>query len=1118
MDPFSIIAGTAGLLDVSIRLVAYLREVEEAAGKVDEEIASLTQEIDTLASVNDSIERLWLNTRERVPSPSFKDAAYVDDTWKKLGSLLHDCRAEAKKLEQYLEEVVGKNGSKVTGKWDGIKKHLRRHAKDADYQQVRDRLSTHRDAIQILLGTLNALVATPKQITMLICLRFFTRNAHTSTDQLIGDASDKLLRQNRMLEHRMDLLRRRLNSADGENLRNSIESAQALSSLITFNDHFDIPRTVSSIFTGRDGQLKELKYMLDIATPQERTHTQKRFVIYGLGGSGKTEFCCKFAQDNRAHFWGIFWIDGRSYDFAKHSFSRIAKMGGAEPNENAGKSWLSSRQQPWLLIVDNADDPDLDVARYFPGGERGTILLTTRNPSNKRHGTVGSRFYQFEKLEVDEASDLLLRAAEVPSPWELAIRSSASAIAKKLGFLPLALIHAGKAIMDGLCQLGNYLDYHLRFWERVRSNRGIGDINLHVYSTWEIIYLGLETKRSKAAQDGLQLLNMFSFFYWENIAVDILISAAKNPRREKEDAQELEARQPTKHIARRLKSKSWTEHLREFAFSYLAYAQTTHSLLPTVLRDGDPPFDEDRLREALGFLVQLGMLSYHQQSDSYWMHPLVHTYVRERPETSTAMQALWCQAATTTLTQCIFFRPPAAYKLSDEKMKRGIYPHVEHVRNRQNEIHGRIRARRRGRKGLSLMSWLGAPPEFSARQAAEYAKFSLVYLHCGDWEEAEKLQLMVKQFAYEMLGLEHERTIDVMNLLSVTYILQTRTNKALELQRQVLDSCLKLFGPDHPRTLKAKHTLGNACLLEGRLNEARKLHEEAVEKMTEVLGANHEDTLVAVDHLGDVMSRYFDFDKSKQLHLRAWTGMKNLKTLGPTHTDTLTAMDHVAQVYLRIGGDLLEPAYDMAEQVVAERIRQSGREHPHTLLAKLTVARIMAAQNKADEAEALIRQNLPIATRNLGENHLGTMLGRFYLAQVIARQNRWTEAERILVDLVDKKRYKASVREDGEHIDRIQVLWLLLSCYQEQGRIEDAIRIGNDLAEGVQNIGGEGLGPRHVFAIRLAEKQKELLAARGHPGTAIDPRQPSFDPFPPSTPGSPGSPGSTDLITKAHTF
>jgi hypothetical protein len=437
-------------------------------------------------------------------------------------------------------------------------------------------------------------------------------------------------------------------------------------------------------------------------------------------------------------------------------------MAGAEPNENSAKTWLSSRQHPWLLIIDNADDPDLDLTRYFPVGENGTILVTTRNPSNKRHGTVGRRFYHFERLEADEASDLLLRAAEIPCPWEVSTRYSAASIAKTLGFLPLALIHAGKAIMDGLCQLDNFMDYHRRFWERVRDARKTGDTNLNVYSTWEIIYMGLENKKSKAAEDGVQLLNMFSFFYWENIQVHILISAAKNPQRERENSINVVSNK-SNHLADQSKPMSWRTwkgYLQGLVLRYLQYSQTKYPLLPTVLRDDDSPFDEDRLREALGFLVQLGILSYNQQSDSYWMHPLVHTYVRERPENSIAKQALWCQAATTTLTQCIFFRPPTKYKLSDERMKREIYTHVEHVRKCQKQIQRRMESRWKARREILLFSWLGSPARFGARQAAEYVKFSFVYMHCGEWDEAEKLQIAVKDFACQMLGLQHEKTID----------------------------------------------------------------------------------------------------------------------------------------------------------------------------------------------------------------------------------------------------------------------------------------------------------------------------------------------------------------------
>jgi signal recognition particle GTPase len=62
--------------------------------------------------------------------------------------------------------------------------------------------------------------------------------------------------------------------------------------------HFDIPHAVNSLFTGRDAYLQDLKKSLDDAITTN-TSAQKRFVVYGLGGSGKTEFCCKFAQDNR---------------------------------------------------------------------------------------------------------------------------------------------------------------------------------------------------------------------------------------------------------------------------------------------------------------------------------------------------------------------------------------------------------------------------------------------------------------------------------------------------------------------------------------------------------------------------------------------------------------------------------------------------------------------------------------------------------------------------------------------------------------------------------------------------------------------------------------------------
>lgn len=82
-------------------------------------------------------------------------------------------------------------------------------------------------------------------------------------------------------------------------LHGSIVSADAVASLIRFNEHFDMPQNVSSYYTGRQKHLEELTSILNISESRQRQTHQKRFVVSGLGGSGKTQFCCKFAQDHR---------------------------------------------------------------------------------------------------------------------------------------------------------------------------------------------------------------------------------------------------------------------------------------------------------------------------------------------------------------------------------------------------------------------------------------------------------------------------------------------------------------------------------------------------------------------------------------------------------------------------------------------------------------------------------------------------------------------------------------------------------------------------------------------------------------------------------------------------
>lgn len=113
-----------------------------------------------------------------------------------------------------------------------------------------------------------------------------------------------------------------------------------------------------------------------------------------------------------------------------------------------------------MLVIDSAGDPSLALDEYFPSGERGHILLTTRNPANRTHGNVVSKPYHFETLDSAEADDLLLKASGEYAHWTETALESAGLNSEALVFLPLPLVHAGKAILNQLCTLADYLDFY----------------------------------------------------------------------------------------------------------------------------------------------------------------------------------------------------------------------------------------------------------------------------------------------------------------------------------------------------------------------------------------------------------------------------------------------------------------------------------------------------------------------------------------------------------------------------------------------------------------------------------------------------------------------------------
>lgn len=731
-----------------------------------------------------------------------------------------------------------------------------------------------------------------------------------------------------------------------------------------------------------------------------------------------------------------------------------------DPNERAAKNWLSSlgKERPWLLIVDNADELGFPVEELFPDSDSGFVLVTTRNPMLRLHGTVGPRSYHFDELGETDSIELLLRAADEPLPWSQLTLESAEKICKTLGYLPLALTHAGKVILARWCTLENYLSFFEKNWDRIRKSKSIQgnghitDANAAIYSSYELIHDAISAKGTQASTDALDLLKVFAFLHRQRIRMDIFTYAASNPDLESQEQQRRILEEKSTNTQAKPK-KAWDQTLRGLTFQFLSIILNLgyRPVLPRLLSDALVlgSFDELRLREALNELSQFSLIfpSPDPRDDYYSMHPAVHLWVRERPEMTIGDQAVWCQATATILTQAILV-PPLGDKEYDEILRRDLLPHVSYVQSNEHVIRAKFLANQKPRRRM----WPVLQPRFDKAQAIQLVKFSLVYAQCGLLEEAERLQLQVKDFCVRTLGIEHTSTMDIMLLLSRTYL--TRGDDAADLQQRVLDTCIRVRGKDDLKTLKVMDMLGSSRLLQGRIAEARGIHERAVEGLKKVHGDTHVDTLRAMGNLGRAVSKDFRFTKAIKIHTDVLSGL--CKQLGESHLDTLVAMDNLAMAYFdRAGfgygrtGDL-DKAVKLEQEVWEERREKLGKEHLFSLWAGLNLARIKALRGEIDDALAIFLPGHEIAIRNLGETHFAVLFGKMHYGRILTYAKRYKEAEEILQEVVDS--------HDGPrhgHPDRLFAIFSLIKCRNMLGKQSETDALMQEITAGTKALFGE---------------------------------------------------------------
>ena len=185
----------------------------------------------------------------------------------------------------------------------------------------------------------------------------------------------------------------------------------------------------------------------------------------------------------------MFWVDASTLENINVSLKGISSIPAAQASCHDGSAesvlqWISFIQEEWLIVFDNADDlpPDV-VAKFISPGNRGNILITSRNQSMGR--LIGfENVIEINEMEEANAVTLLLKASHLDASAEHL--QAAKNIVASLGCMPLAVDQAGAYIQAGNCGINEYLRQFSSHRLTLMSDatfRGASDYDRTVYGT-----------------------------------------------------------------------------------------------------------------------------------------------------------------------------------------------------------------------------------------------------------------------------------------------------------------------------------------------------------------------------------------------------------------------------------------------------------------------------------------------------------------------------------------------------------------------------------------------------------------------------------------------------------
>ena len=565
----------------------------------------------------------------------------------------------------------------------------------------------------------------------------------------------------------------------------------------------------------------------------------QKMSIVGLGGTGKTQVALQFAYTAKEvqPEWSIFWVPALSMESFEHACAEIARAlripqaadGKDDAKELVKQRLGSGRVGRWLLVVDNADDPDIvfgnqqskGVVGYLPESEQGVVVYTTRTTEvavSLTHGDV----LELGAMVRQDAKEFLSKS--LINKDLLSDDTTTHKLLDELTYLPLAIAQAAAYLNINRVAIAKYLrllhnteqDLVDLMSREFRDETRYNDSANAVATTWVVSFSQVRERDAVAAD----LLAFISCVEWKAIPRSLLPSVQSEARME------------------------------DAIGTLCGYSFLT--------RRGD----DNQKHGSHDIEDEPGKSKQETEEDNeewYDIHRLVHLatqmWVKKHGDASKVAEGAVQHVAD------VF--PSDDYE--NRAMWRAYLPHalrlLEGGRDSNLEEQSELcllvgRCLRVDGRIREAVVWLEGCHQRRSQLEQDNPNLlstqhvlAIAYRENGQVQKAVELLEHVVEIQARVLQADHPSQLASQHTLAGAYHENGQVQKAVELLEHVVEIRARVLQADHPSQLASQHELAGAYHENGQVQKAVELLEHVVEIEARILQADHPSRLVSVDAL-----------------------------------------------------------------------------------------------------------------------------------------------------------------------------------------------------------------------------------------------------------------------------